>query len=161
MPVYHFTFHAYGTWLPDRPEGSYVYHRGWQPPGHARAETYRSQMTEQAARFDNAHQQLILDTLIKGQILQDYELYVMSSDESHIHAVIAWGDEREPVRVRAQVKSSMTRVLNRRFGKRKWFVRSAGQTPIEDDEHLDRLAHEYLPKHTGLYCNKFQNPDET
>ncbi|MEM9345351.1 MAG: hypothetical protein AAGB26_01915 [Planctomycetota bacterium] len=164
MPVYYFTFHAYGTWLPDRPEGSYTYHKGWQPPGHARAETYRSQMTEQAARFDNAYQLLILETLLNGQPLQDYELYALATDESHAYIVIAWRDEREPVRVRvrvrAQVKSSMTRALNQRFGKRKWFVRSAGQTPAEDNEHLDRLAHEYLPKHTGLYWCKSKKRNE-
>lgn len=151
MPVYHFTFHAYGTWLPDRPEGSFKYHRGWQPPGHARAETYRSQMAEEPARFNHPHQQLILDILLKGQPLQGYELCVMSSDESHAHAVIAWRDERTPVRIRSQIKSSMTRALNQRFGKRKWFVRSAGQTPVEDDEHLHHLVQVYLPKHTGVY----------
>ena len=161
MPVYHFTFHAYGTWLPDRPEGSFKYHQGWQPPGHARAETYRSQMTDEPARFNNKAQQLLLDTLRKGETLQNYDLYALATDESHAHAVIAWRDEREPVRIRSQVKSSMTRAINQSFGKRKWFVYGAGQTPITDEEHLHHLVHVYLPKHSGLYWSQSAERDRT
>lgn len=160
MPVYHFTFHAYGTWLPDRSEGSYKYQKGWQPPGHARAESYRSQMTDQPARFTNKAQQLFLETLRKGQPLQDYELYALAADDSHLHAVIGWRDEREPVRVRSQVKSSMTRALNQHFGKRIWFVRSAGQTLVVDHQHLHHLVHSYLPKHSGLYWCRRAKRDE-
>lgn len=160
MPVYHFTFHAYGSWLPDRPEGSYVYHKGWQPPGHARAESYRQQMTAEPARFTTEHQQLFLETLRKGQPLQNYGLYGIAADESHLHTVIAWRDKREPTRFRSQIKSSMTRALNQHFGKRKWFVRSAGWTPIEDEQHLYQLIHEYLPKHDGLYWHRWQGSNE-
>ena len=32
MPVYHFTLHAYGTWMPDRPEGYNKHGEGYQAP---------------------------------------------------------------------------------------------------------------------------------
>jgi len=48
----------------------------------------------------------------------------------------------------------MTRALNKRFGKRLWFVAKSGQTPVEGEEHLHHLVHTYLPKHQGLYWRK-------
>jgi hypothetical protein len=151
MPVYHYTFHAYGTWLPDRAEGYTPYHAGWQPPDASRADQYRSSMDQHPSRFSSAVQELALKTLRDGEPLQNYKLYVFASDQSHLHAVVAWRDDREPTRVQSQIKSSLTRALNNHMGKRKWIARGAGKTPVKDEEHLNHLAHAYLPSHSGVF----------
>ena len=157
MPVYHFTFHAYGTWLPDRAEGYTPYRSGWKPPDTKRADQYRDQMDQAVSRFDTPSQRHALETLLRGQPLQSDELYVFAADDSHLHAVIAWRDNREPTRVQSQVKSSLIRALNEGRSKRKWLARGAGKTPVVDEEHLHHLAHVYLPSHSGVYWRRLVN----
>ena len=147
MPVYHFTFHAFGSWLPDRPEGYIIRNKGWQPPSEASTVQYRSNMNQDVVAFTDDQQQLLLQTLIDCQTHQCIKLYAIATEPTHIHAVTAWTDDREPEPVRAQMKYSMTRALVQAFGKRKWFVQNAGQTQVRDDEHLYELVHHYLPKH--------------
>ena len=147
MPVYHFNFHAFGTWLPDRPEGHIIRNKGWQPPNKDLADQYRSNMNQSEVTFDDQQQQLLLQTLFDSQPHQRIKLYAIATEPTHIHAVAAWTDDRKPEPIRSQMKYSMTRVLNDTFGKRKWFVQNAGQTKVRDGEHLYELVHHYLPKH--------------
>ncbi|MEM1355661.1 MAG: hypothetical protein AAGH88_12345 [Planctomycetota bacterium] len=44
MPVYHFTFHAYGTWMPDHAKGYVRRKLGILPPDAKMAEQYRRNM---------------------------------------------------------------------------------------------------------------------
>lgn len=157
MPVYHFTFHAYGSWMPDRPEGYFKHGNSWQPPSSQSAKRYRDKMQKPAIEFDQDQQQAMLDELIKTQEFQQIELYAAAIDISHVHAVVAWKDDRDPTRIRSQLKSSMTRALNSNIGKRQWFVAKAGQNPVSDEEHLSRLVHEYLPKHALYWYYKSAN----
>lgn len=156
MPVYHFTFHAYGTWLPDHPQGYILRNKGWQPPSDASAGLYRSQMQQHPAAFSPITQQHIIRALIECQTYQRHTLYAIATDSTHIHTVTAWTDERAPTSVRSQIKSKMTRSLNKRFIKKKWLAANAGQTPVQDTAHLYRLVHEYLPKHE-MYWHYKQN----
>jgi len=48
MPVYHFTFHAFGTWLPDHPKGYYKHGKSWRPPDPKKAQQYRDNMHQPA-----------------------------------------------------------------------------------------------------------------
>lgn len=151
MPVYHFTFHAYGSWLPDRPEGYDPHGRGHQPQDPNAAEAYRDRMQQPQADLKQPIQQVALQALLDSQPLQYFDLYAFAAEPSHLHAVVAWGDDRDPVHIRSQVKSSLTRALNNRFGKRPWFVSKAGHTAVKDEAHLHQLVDLYLTKHQGLY----------
>lgn len=148
MPVFHFTFHAFGTWLPDRPEGYVRRDRGWQPPSSVATELYRSNMKQAEVSFNDEQQRLLLQALIDCQAYQRVRLYAIAIDATHVHVVVAWNDERRPGPVRSQMKYSMTRRLIRAHGKRKWFGKNGGQTPVCDEEHLCRLVDLYLSKHT-------------
>ncbi|MBX2852489.1 MAG: hypothetical protein KTR15_12175 [Phycisphaeraceae bacterium] len=160
MPVYHFTFHAYGTWLPDHPKGYARREKGALPPDEAMAGRYREQMKGEPTAFSDKAQAVALQALIDSQLLQHFTLYAVASEASHLHVVLAWDDEREPVAVRSRIKTSMTRALNQALGRRTWFVKNAGQTPVRDELHLHELAHSYLPSHGGLYwCRKPQGGD--
>lgn len=156
MPVCHFTYHAYGTWLPDRPEGYFKHGQSWQKPDIHVAKTYRQNMKQPATDLLRPAQQLIRQTLIESQPLQRFELYAIASDTSHLHVVAAWRDDRDPVHVRSQIKSSLTRALNKRLAKQQWFTAKAGHTPVTDQAHLYELIHHYLPKH-GLYWKAEHN----
>ena len=147
MPVYHFTFHAFGTWLPDRPVGYTPHGEGWKPPSSDSAIQYRRNMQQQAVCFDATAQQYLIDEAVRAQSFQRVQMYAVATDSTHVHLVVAWTDDREPLAIRSQLKSSLTRALNRGFEKRRWFVSKAGSTPVEDEEHLHHLVHDYLPKH--------------
>jgi len=151
MPVYHFTFHAYGTWLPDRDEGYVRRGRGVLPTDERRAADYRARMVAAAATFGMAQQAAIFDELVKGQALQDYRLLAVAMEPTHLHAVLSWIVDRDAKRFRGRVKASLTRGLNKRFGKRQWFVANASQKRVVEPEHLEHLRHVYLPSHHGLF----------
>ncbi|MFN3168233.1 MAG: hypothetical protein ACE37H_14320 [Phycisphaeraceae bacterium] len=159
MPVHHFIFHAYGSWLPDRPEGYFKHGSLWQPPNEQAEQQYRKNMQEEPIAFNKAQQQLLIEELIRAQPYQRINLYSAATDSTHVHAVVAWTDDRDPVRIRSGLKSSLTRMMNTRYGKRQWFVAKAGQTPIRGENHLTQLVHDYLPKHTLYwYYKSEENP---
>ena len=62
MPCYLFTFHAYGTWLPDRRRG-YVRRdkQGIHKQDHELADKYKEQMSQDIVRFDRDIQELMID----------------------------------------------------------------------------------------------------
>ena len=156
MPIYHFTFHTYGTWLPDRPEGYTPHGQGHQLTNPHVADAYRQRMNHPQTHLNSQAQQFAIQTLLDSQYPQRFELYALASEGSHLHVVIAWQDEREPIRVRTQIKTSMSLALNKRFGRRQWFVAKAGHIPVADEAHLHELVHQYLPKH-GLYWKRGDN----
>lgn len=154
MPVYHFNLHAYGTWLPDRNEGYDPHGQGHHPPDSIAAKRYRVRMHNPATTLSHAVQQHALQILIESQKFQCFELYAFAAESTHLHALVGWRDDRDPFKVRSQVKSSLTRALNKAFGKRQWFVAKAGHTVVKDEEHLCHLLDNYLPKHQGLFWKR-------
>ena len=140
--------------MPDRPDGYFKHGSGWKAPNHEATEQYHENMKRKPVAFDKNQPQLLIDEAIKAQSFQRIKLYAAASDSTHLHVVIAWADERDPVNIRSQLKSSLTRTLNTRYGKQQWFVAKAGQNPIRDAEHLSQLVHDYLPKHTLYWYYK-------
>lgn len=157
MPVCHFIFHSHGSWMPDRPEGYFKHDVGWQAPNQEAQEQYHVNMQGEPVTFDRDQQQLLIDEAIKAQLFQRITLYAVATDPTHVHAVVGWKDDRDPVRVRAGLKSSLTRALNTGYGKQQWFVAKAGQHPVRDEGHLSRLVHDYLPKHPLYWYYKLKN----
>ena len=128
MPVYHFTFHAYGTWLPDRAEGYYKHGSGWMSPSGKDKKQYSDNMQGHRVAFDQSQQQQLIDEAIKAQPFQRIELYAAATDSTHLHAVVAWQDDRDPTRIRAELKSSLSRILNTRYGKKQWLYQRPART---------------------------------
>ena len=147
MPVYHFVFHSYGSWLPDREEGYFKHGEGWKVPSNRVSEQYRNNMQGQPVQFFEEQQQMLIDESVNAQSFQRFTLYAAAADATHIHAVVAWTDERDATAIRTQLKSSLTRTLNTRYRKTQWFVAKAGEHPVRDQDHLSFLVHDYLPKH--------------
>jgi hypothetical protein len=52
--------------------------------------------------------------------------------------------------VRAKLRESLTRRLNRAIEPRQWFSKSPSRKQVKDQRHFDYLIDKYLPAHRGL-----------
>jgi hypothetical protein len=150
MPCYLFTFHAYGTWMPDREEGFVQRGQGVLPPDEEMADIYRDRAAEERAAFDARLQRLLIEETRIACEKQRYRGHCIATDPTHLHALISWADDRSWLRIRTGLKSSLTRRLNRDVERRRnWFVDGASRKQVKDDQHFDHLMNVYLPSHRG------------
>ncbi|MEX2672727.1 MAG: hypothetical protein WD294_11530 [Phycisphaeraceae bacterium] len=149
MPVYLFTYHGYGTWLPDRQPGFVHYRQGLQARSKDMAGAYRQQQTSSKAVFDGAAQQVIVRTVREAALHLEATLHAVSADTTHVHLLISWKHGRGWRAMRTSVKSALTRALNAQIATRAWFSKGASRKRIRDRSHFDYLMHRYLPRHKG------------
>ena len=149
MPCYFFTFHAYGTWLPDRSRG-YVRRdkQGIHKQDIALGQTYKKQMTQPVVRFDHDMQQLMIDALQASTDKQSFRLHGVATDLTHIHVLISWSDNRTWEQLRYALKRSLSYKL-RQHAHQHWFARAGSRKRVKDHEHFDHLIANYLRKHKG------------
>jgi len=150
MPCYLFTFHAYGTWMPDRKAGFVRRKRGILPSNEELATLYRERACETNAAFDDAIQRLLIEETRITCDKQRYRVHGIATDPTHLHVLVSWRDERPWMKIRTGLKSSLTRRLNRDARQRRdWFVDSASRRQVKDDEHFEHLMNVYLSSHRG------------
>lgn len=149
MPVYHFTYHAYGTWLPDKTKGYTRHDADIRPSDAGMARYYRANMAERPAAFTPRIQRALLDEFLTACDRQSYQPHAAAADKSHLHILVAWRTTRAWLRVRAGLQHSMSRRLNRDFGKRTWFVAHPSRKRVKDRAHYDYLVNTYFPRHRG------------
>lgn len=150
MPCYLFTFHAYGTWMPDRKTGYVRRKQGLLPPDHEQARDYRQRAIEDTATFDHATQRLLIEETRTAGAKQQFRVHYISSDPTHIHILVSWPDDRPWLKVRTGIKASLARRLNREVQERSnWFVDGASRRQVTDDDHFGHLVNNYLPSHRG------------
>jgi len=154
MPCYLFTYHAYGSWMPDRKRGYVERDRGILPSDPVRAEQYRTRARHDPVTFNRAIQRLLIDETRQAAVKQRLRLHAVALDPTHAHVLVSWHDERRVKPVRSSVKSSLTRRLNRELGKRFWLVANASQKRVRDRGHFDHLVKTYLPDHRGLFWSE-------
>jgi len=150
MPVYLFTYHAYMSWLPDRSRGYVRRERGVLPPDERDAQWYRSQARESPVTFDASIQQLMIDELLVAAGYQRCRIHAVATDASHLHVVVSWTDERDELRLRTGLRTSITRRLNNAREKRTWLAENASRKRVRDQDHFDHLVGKYLPDHRGV-----------
>ena len=149
MPCSLFTYHAYGSWMPDRKQGYVKRHQGILPQDLPMHRLYMKAMTEETATFDSEHQRCAIEALIKSQTPQRFKLHSVATDPTHIHALLAWQDERNIVAMRGLVKGSISRRLNAGMQHRTWLSDGGSRKQVRNREHFDYLMTVYLPKHSG------------
>ena len=149
VPCFLFTFHAYGTWLPDREEGFVLRHEGVLPPDAKLASDYRERMGQDVVFFDDAKQRALIDAAIESCEHQVCRLHYVATESTHVHVLVRWDHDRSWMTVRSGLKRSLTRALNAQFQKPTWLVKGASRRHVKDEEHFERLVHEYLPQHRG------------
>ena len=158
MPCYLFTWHAYGTWMPDRPRG-YVKSKRLLRPNARVAEAYRKRQRESVARFDETAQDLIVDELQNAAEFRRFRLHGIATDPTHVHLLVSWDDERPFEEVRRGVRESVTRRLSE-HERRTWFSHRGSRKRVHDRGHFEHLMTRYLPSHRGLCWFEDQSSDE-
>jgi hypothetical protein len=154
MPCYLFTYHAYASWMPGRQRGYVKRGQGILPPDAHMHRLYTAAMKESAVEFDDDFQRQVIATLLESETPQRFELHFVATDASHVHVLLAWRDQREPLKMRGLVKGSLTRAINREFGRRTWFAENASRKQVTDRRHYDYLTTAYLAKHRGWKWNR-------
>ena len=149
MPCYLFTYHAYGSWMPDRQEGFVRRGQGVLPPDDELASRYRTDARQSNVVFRSDVQRVLLDELLAACVHQECRGHYIATETTHVHALVSWTDERPWKRLRTGLKSSLTRCLNRKFRRRNWFSEGSSRRRVKDQSHFDRLVGEYLPSHRG------------
>jgi len=147
MPCYHFTFHGYGTWMPDRGRGYVRRTRGLQPRDEAMGRLYRGKQREPAAPFERAHVELLFATAREAAGALKAVVHGTGGDRTHVHVAMSWEHERPWKAMRTSLRGALTRALNARFGKRTWFSDSPSRKRVRDHAHFDWLMLEYFPEH--------------
>lgn len=150
MPVYLFTLHSYGSWLPDHRHGYTKRNRGIFPTDEKLAGYYRDKMTQDAATFDRRAQQIIIDAAREKADIKGWTCYAIATDPTHAHILLGWRTSTPWLDARRGLKSSITRQLNARHTRRRWLTQSGSRRRITDPAHFDHLTHAYLPNHRGL-----------
>ena len=147
MPCYLFTWHAYGSWMPDRPQG-YVKARAILPPDRPEADRYRARQNEATAVFDTSTQKLVIDELVVTASFRRFRLRFVATDLTHLHVLVSGPDERTYAQLRRGIRESITRRLNHQED-RAWLTHRGSRKRIRDQSHFDYLVATYLPKHRG------------
>ena len=153
MPCCLFTYHAYGSWLPDRSQGYVRRGQGILPQDMHKHRLYAKAMAEKTVTFYSEHQRRAIECLIKSQTPQRFDLHYLATDPTHIHALLAWRDERNIVAMRGLIKGSISRGLNAAMERRTWLSEGGSRKQVRNREHFDYLMRVYLPKHSGWKWN--------
>ncbi len=148
MPCHHFTWHTYGSWLPDRPEGYVHWSRGLQPSDAALATRYREQQKESTAELAEEYQLAIIEELQKAAPLQRFRLHFVACELTHLHVLASWPDERGWKKLRRSIRRSISQRLMIVL-RRKWLAREEDCRRVKDQKHFDYLMGQYLPSHSG------------
>jgi hypothetical protein len=134
MPCYLFTYHAHGSWMPDHRRGYVRRHQGILPPDKKMAARYRAKMTQDSTSFDSVIQRHLIEESLVAGAHQRFRCHFLATESTHLHALVSWTIEHEWQIVRAKLRESLTRRLNREVQQRDWFSKSPSrkQVKIED-----------------------------
>ena len=145
-----FTYHAFGSWMPDHRRG-YV-HRGdgVLPSDKHMAELYRGNLKQEVVRFDVAIQKQLVEGAIEACECQAVRCHCIASELTHVHVLVSWDSDRSWETVRKQIRGNITRRLNSLLKRQQWFSKSPSRKRVLDREHFEYLVTRYLPKHSGL-----------
>ncbi len=149
MPCYLFTYHAYGSWLPDHDKGFVLRKKGIQSTDIALAKTYRQRMQETEVTLSETHQQAAIEAIRNATKHIACRLYIVVTDPTHIHMLTSWRDEKTWQQKRNSYKRAITIALKTEYEKRTWLSEGSSRKQIKDREHFEYLITQYLPKHCG------------
>ncbi len=154
MPYYLFTWHTYGSWLPDRPQGYVHWSRGREQTNIALAQRYRQQQKETTVSLTEELQREVIAELVETAPLISFRLHFVATDATHVHVLTSWQDGRGWERLRRSIRRSLSVRLNRQR-RRKWFSRGGNTRRVESRKHFEHLIEHYLPSHHGWkWCER-------
>jgi len=150
MPCYLFTYHGYGTWMPDHAQGYVRRKEGVLASDNNMATYYRNNLKEDPVSFSRSMQRHLLAAAIEAFKFQELRGHFIAAENTHLHVLVSWRSNAAWQLVRRRLRSSLTRWLNREVERRTWFSKQPSRKQVNDQRHFDYLMSTYLPKHSGL-----------
>ena len=149
MPCYLFTYHAYGSWLPDRPAGYVRRKAGVLIADRQMAACYRKNLKEEVVEFSSEAQSLMIRAACEACSFLTARCHGIATDPSHIHLLISWHDNQVWQRISKSLKHRLTLELNAELMRQTWFSKGGSRKRVKDRSHFDYLMRVYLPRHRG------------
>ena len=150
MPCYLFTYHGFGTWMPDHPRGYVKRKVGILAPDPHMAEHYRKNQLQETVDFGSTEQSLMIDEAVKAFEFQGLRGHFLATDPTHLHVLVSWRSSKTWKAVRQSLRSSLSRRLNQELGPRSWFAKQPSRKRVTERQHFEHLVRNYLPTHRGL-----------
>lgn len=150
MPCYLFTYHAYGSWLPDRSRGYVRRGEGILATDSRMALRYRSNLKQGVASFDERVQELLVVGAKDACTCLSARCHGIGTEASHVHLLLSWRGERAWESVSEAIKRGLTQRLNKCILRQKWFSKGGSRKRVRDRAHFEYLMTVYLPSHRGL-----------
>lgn len=157
MPVALFSYHSYGSWLPNRKQGYVERHKGIQEPNGKLATIQRRLLKHEPFLFDGEVQRILIERFITICREEDYRAHAAATEPSHIHVLVGWRDFKMPQKkVGARIKNLLSLHLSRKSGKMgyDWFSRGQSREQVTSRSHFEHLVNVYLPKHRGVFWSE-------
>jgi hypothetical protein len=133
----------------DRTRGCVKRNQGILASDVAMSSLYRLAMTDDVVNFGSEIQLAVIDAVLESHEKQRFQCYYIATEDTHAHILIGWRDERLWRTLRAILKSSLSRALNKSFRRREWFAEGTSRKRLKNRTHFDYLISKYLPKHKG------------
>jgi REP element-mobilizing transposase RayT len=133
--------------MPDRRQGYVHRTRGLQPKDDDMAENYRANQRESTVTLGDEHIDLLIEVAQGVEPHLDVTVHGGAADATHLHVVVSWTHSKTFEQIRANIRSTLTRAMNERFGKRTWFSRNPPRKRVRDHGHFDFLMLQYFPGH--------------
>jgi hypothetical protein len=156
MPCYLFTYHAFGSWLPDHRRGYVHRGQGILPPDQHMADIYRTNLKQAVITFPATIQRELIIGTLQACEHQQVRCHYIATEPTHAHVLVSWNSNRTWEIVRKQIRSNITRKLNSAHKRQNWFSKSPSRKQVRDRKHFDHLITTYLPKHSGLKWSELQ-----
>ncbi len=150
MPCFLLTYHAHGSWLPDRSRGYVRRMQGIQSPDVKMAKCYRRNLKQAVVTFDGRTQRLLTAGVHEACIFLSARCHGVATDGSHVHLLVSWRSDRSWESVSEAIKTALTRRLNKDILRQNWFSKGSSRKRVKDYSHFDYLVTKYLPNHRGL-----------
>src|SRR5260221_10555610 len=142
MAVYHFTWHAHGTWRPDNPRGYVERNKGILPPDPEEAARRDRNEEHRRVEFDEATQAVLIAGASDACMRRGWRLHAAGTDPTHVHLLISWHEYVEWAHVRDRLKNVLSLFLGRLKHQQggNWFVGNGSRKRVKDQEHFDHLV---------------------
>ncbi len=151
VAVYLFTFHAYRSWLPNRPQGYVRRGVGILPPDPKMRAHYDRDAKHRPVQFDRTMQETMVQATFQICEQKHWRLHQVRATPTHLHALVSWRGFIEWKQVSNTLKRRLGAALSKAINcAGPWFSRGSSRKQVRDRGHFDYLMDEYLPKHGGF-----------
>ena len=157
MPVALFTYHAYGSWLPDRRQGYVVRGQGILATNKPLANYRRKAMRQPEMQFDRRLQALLVERFLSVCLEESYRPHAAAAESTHLHLLASWAESELTIkRVNNRIKNLLSLHLSKSVGPvgKRWFAKGASKQQVGNRSHFEHLISTYLPSHQGVFWSE-------